>query len=120
MLVDEGGELVDVVFQLGLGAEHLAHTQRAIAAFQVALEGGEELQFDAAADDGIDVGNGGPRVAEANWMVWVVMALLRLEMNGSPRRGAVIATSAKKDRRAVLVGLRDHAEAQPAVGHRGR
>ena len=43
VLVNEGCELVDVVFQLGLGAENLAHAQRAIAAFQVALEGGEEL-----------------------------------------------------------------------------
>jgi hypothetical protein len=63
VLIDEGGELVDVVFQLGLGAEHLAYAQRAIAAFQVALEGSEQLQLDTAADDGVDDRKREPRAS---------------------------------------------------------
>jgi len=46
-----------VVFQLGLRAEHFADTERAVGAFEVALEGRQQLQLDPPADDGVRIGN---------------------------------------------------------------
>ena len=70
----EGDELLHAVFDVDLRAEHIAHAQRAVAALEVALERGEQLQLDAVAHDGVGgagIGHGGGGVAgiELEWDV---------------------------------------------------
>jgi hypothetical protein len=45
VLVHEGGQFVDGVFDMVLRAEHIADAERAVGAFQVALERGQQLQL---------------------------------------------------------------------------